>query len=834
MPGLHIDEVGGGSNPNIFIETNYEDLKNLVENNLLVPGQKYLITDYLHKYLINESDTSPIEDQSKVTKTPYNYYTYFKSGVSLSYGAKVTLVGLPLGYGGSAKVGAIGTVTESYGDGAHRLSGIPPIVGAIIAYSAPRFENPYIDGKVIRERFNSDQTGTISTIANSNIITGSGTLFTQEFAVGETISYFVNAGYRYDHVIKAINSDTEILIEANVLVGDIATDVTIEKITFGKVILQPGGLINTEVHNGEAYSGMTAAENQAPQTERLVLTAISKDKFSTTAISDTYLGDIVEYDFFDNEILDLTGKFRDTRKGLVYKRKNEALKIDVNKDWRVQRFRKFRCYDEQWERFRNLGEVFKLDSGSQVYQVGGISSLSYRESKRYIFSGIKDSLPVIDFTVEGTKKNVFTDGEIFSPSNNDNGVLYGTYYDALNAMYYSEENGTANKFQYSLSINFNEIKVKDYFIFPIENHNPKELVKQFRVTNLEESIFSDEDQGQGKSEIIDVVAKEIKKSTALTGGYIRSINESIYGFVSLEDFKIVNSGKITHLLNFSKLNLNNKGEVAYCQIGGAWIYPVPFVGRATYVIDANSLLLSCVLAVGTTDNAANYFSNTVCKDVLLKYFTLAHTTITLRGAFFSLGNSNDANYGGNTWFQRSATKGCALNITPGFNRIQGIEYTIDNILQDLVVNTDPISKQLYTEKIIEGKLEVEVLSLPLKRTDTAIDLVVDNDAPVIGNNVVFTITATHVSATPATNTLVNALLPDGYTFVSSDSLNYDNVTGEWKVGDLATGTSKILKITATVTDTGNYEITANLSTTELEITPADNSATITIIPTPTV
>ena len=78
MPGLIVDKVGGG-NLNIEKPSNYQELNNLRLNNKLVPGQKYKLVNYLHKYLVDGTDTASLKETSPISKTPYNYYIYFES-----------------------------------------------------------------------------------------------------------------------------------------------------------------------------------------------------------------------------------------------------------------------------------------------------------------------------------------------------------------------------------------------------------------------------------------------------------------------------------------------------------------------------------------------------------------------------------------------------------------------------------------------------------------------------------------------------------------------------------------------------------------------------------
>ena len=80
---------------------------------------------------------------------------------------------------------------------------------------------------------------------------------------------------------------------------------------------------------------------------------------------------------------------------------------------------------------------------------------------------------------------------------------------------------------------------------------------------------------------------------------------------------------------------------------------------------------------------------------------------------------------------------------------------------------------------------------------------VNNTNPNVGANVIFTITAHNAGIAGTTNVQVKSLLPSGLTYVSNDQdTAYSKTSGIWMVGQLDSGTSKTLNITATVATQG--------------------------------
>ncbi|WP_188754065.1 DUF11 domain-containing protein, partial [Parapedobacter defluvii] len=91
-------------------------------------------------------------------------------------------------------------------------------------------------------------------------------------------------------------------------------------------------------------------------------------------------------------------------------------------------------------------------------------------------------------------------------------------------------------------------------------------------------------------------------------------------------------------------------------------------------------------------------------------------------------------------------------------------------------------------------------------TDLSVLKTVDNTAPYVGSNVVFTIVASNNGPSDATGVVVTDELPSGYEYVSSDASagTFDAAANTWTVGGLANGASETLTLTARVLAAGDY------------------------------
>ena len=108
-----------------------------------------------------------------------------------------------------------------------------------------------------------------------------------------------------------------------------------------------------------------------------------------------------------------------------------------------------------------------------------------------------------------------------------------------------------------------------------------------------------------------------------------------------------------------------------------------------------------------------------------------------------------------------------------------------------------------------------VTTTPVSIADLELKMHVNEDKPLVNSNIEFTLTITNKGPSNANNVLITDVLPSGYTFASSNATlgNYDDVTGVWNVGTIATSSNQKLTITATVLNIGDWlnkaEVTAS-------------------------
>ncbi len=170
---------------------------------------------------------------------------------------------------------------------------------------------------------------------------------------------------------------------------------------------------------------------------------------------------------------------------------------------------------------------------------------------------------------------------------------------------------------------------------------------------------------------------------------------------------------------------------------------------------------------------------------------------------------------------------------------QGLNFGGDFLDEDLNGNSLPVSWStanmtangslgalLLHHHNVSGQRAEVVLLDTAQRADLALTKSVDNAAPALGANVVFTLTVTNNGPNNATGVVVNDFLPTGLTYVSDDGAGtYLSGTGLWTVGALANGASKTLHITATVDDTDAIDNVAEITAmSPLDPNAANNRA----------
>jgi len=97
---------------------------------------------------------------------------------------------------------------------------------------------------------------------------------------------------------------------------------------------------------------------------------------------------------------------------------------------------------------------------------------------------------------------------------------------------------------------------------------------------------------------------------------------------------------------------------------------------------------------------------------------------------------------------------------------------------------------------VNDESSVTVTVVCQQNSDIKIEKSVDNATPKCGDNITFTVKATNLGPSAATNIIVSDLLPGGLVYVSSTPSQgiYNNTTGIWTLGSLANGAYATLAI----------------------------------------
>jgi hypothetical protein len=356
---------------------------------------------------------------------------------------------------------------------------------------------------------------------------------------------------------------------------------------YGNIVMKKGGVINTDVHNGMAYMSMTASENTATQVEQLVLTAISDNQFSINAESLTYKGDLVEYLFDYGDILDEDGNTLGVqRNGFIISRKNSDLDISMNKDWRSQRYRRYKIDDANWSNLTLSGA-----SNSTLYTIGGsnyggVLNTQLDDGHKYLLRFPYELDMYLDF-YSSSNTDVFKNGELSSPDNTAGGYRF--------------EQDVSNTFTKSIATNgltYSNLKLAiDYPIIPMNGYEPKIINKRFRITDIENTIFKDLNKSNGISGDYSVDIENIYDSTIGSGVDIIS-TDTIREFKSIDRFGIKNTGKIDNVFVTYNGFIDNTGNITNCRFSG-------FSGQygPTFTIRINnSIILNTIFGTGRIDS----------------------------------------------------------------------------------------------------------------------------------------------------------------------------------------------------------------------------------------
>ena len=100
---------------------------------------------------------------------------------------------------------------------------------------------------------------------------------------------------------------------------------------------------------------------------------------------------------------------------------------------------------------------------------------------------------------------------------------------------------------------------------------------------------------------------------------------------------------------------------------------------------------------------------------------------------------------------------------------------------------------------------IEAACSVIRCIDLSLDKLVDNNMPLVGSQVVFTIRVDNVGPDEAQDVVVVDQLPAGFTYYSDNAAgDYNPSTGAWTIGSIPAGGTRIMQITAIVNQSGSH------------------------------
>lgn len=426
--------------------------------------------------------------------------------------------------------------------------------------------------------------------------------YTGSIQVGDitTISQYFSGGF-FVKFANGLHNVVGIKFKYAIDRFDVATSLNGQTITDGggKNVMTPLGVINTDVHDGTAYMDMTAQENKSVVTEELALTAISDCEISLEAESLTYVGDVVTYDFNDREVKNANGVVIGTRKGFVKRRVNQNLGIDVDKDWRAQRYRRYKVEDTTaWNNYilnNSVDNSLYLMGGSNAFSV---SNDNITEEHKYIMPSVENKDFYQDFTKTGTESNVFLTGQATAPA-----IVYGGRF----------ESAGQEEFRQDL-ITLTPENGKDFFIFSLDdNYEPLPNVAFVNINSLQNTVFLNLPFQYGESGDLRVdITDGITTSTFMTHPLITSTSKlvaaSLISITALDLFYLTNNGLLSNINCLGSSEINNGADVIFLTIGSFRQSVTAFgVSYVSLFMDETTLLRNVIIGGKRVDNLK--FSN---------------------------------------------------------------------------------------------------------------------------------------------------------------------------------------------------------------------------------
>ena len=381
------------------------------------------------------------------------------------------------------------------------------------------------------------------------------------------------------------------------------------------------------------------------------------------------------------------------------------MNIDINKDWRSQKYRRYRSTNTLFDRYKLLEEVYKVQTPFGVtYSVGGmVNTLYSSEGHRYTLLDLENENHFNDFTNGDSNSNIFT----LSVST--------TNVDPINIMTLNPE---IYRYSMSFDLTTSDLNFKDFNIIPLDNtYTPTDFVDFVKVKDLDNTIFLTNNKNFGLSSpiYVDSEYSSIKYSTFLTGSRIINSQRGIMTKCLTFDTSIINNNGILNSVKIMSNNwINNSGsEIFNTVFGSAAVSQGALPQFFELHISDDCKIYNSIISSNYTTNLRISDSNMSC-------------------CFFNIGISylSKIRFNGHLTAFREGTydvntpiRNIDLDINTGFsknpNKVNsyGYNYKLVNTGGTLFANNDVIktmsdTKELYELNINSGIISTTVVSTP--------------------------------------------------------------------------------------------------------------------------
>ncbi len=303
-----------------------------------------------------------------------------------------------------------------------------------------------------------------------------------------------------------------------------------------------------------------------------------------------------------------------------------------------------------------------------------------------------------------------------------------------------------------------------------------------------------------------------------------------------------NSLSVSHPVGASAtllvVGISTKDElVSSVTIGGA---PLTLVGSQTTSSNAKTFIYKQNSPSPGTANVIVNFSGTISKGAVMGVMTFNEASI-VKPLDYTSGTDNSSNASLNI---PSSNGDILFNVVSVFHRDllpsagQSVRWNI-NTSSDVTGAAGTVLGAIsatLVDWVLDGSSEPWSMSgisvKPLTASDVKITKSVNNATPLLGDNIVFTLTASNSGPDNTTEVNVNDKLPTGFSYISHTATTgtYDNVTGIWSIGNFNVLASSTLSITAKVECSPDYLNIATITAKQSDPDVSNNTATVFVKP----